>query len=357
MFCPFLEIKVRGLIVRSDASIAVESCHHENVFPDSACCFLCVPDCVGVGNLKFFLQFCVYTATACGFVLYLIVSRVIHCPQSNLSMCFDVALTHISDAEYKKHSSKYTEDSAFSFVLVVLLVMEIFIFGLFTLAMSLSQIGAVSNDETQLEQWQRERDARKMRFAPKASTPVPAAQTQQQQQQVTVPLTQPVGATTLTPDGRSVSITLPVAQPLPPTQMTRARNCRFVFVGTQSSGVAAASNAVSMFSSARYPYLQRSRWYNPIAFLFRTLLFIPSLLVALGTSSILDYLLPTEVKHEDYPKMCGYRLPAPGVQTIIDVVDTSVPPRMPGAAPSAYGSSSVEMPPVMRSDQSDRRTV
>lgn len=315
-----------------------------------------VPDCVGVGNLKFFLQFCIYTATACGFVLYLIVCRVIHCPQSNLSMCFDAALTHISDAEYKKHSSKYTEDSAFSFVLVVLLVMEIFIFGLFTLAMSLSQIGAVSNDETQLEQWQRERDARKMRFAPKTSTPAAAAQTQQQQHQpVPVPLSQPVGTTALTPDGRSVAVTLPVAQPLPPTQMTRARNCRFVFVGTQSSSVAAASNAVSMFSSARYPYLQRSAWYNPLAFVFRTLLFLPGLLAALATSSILDYLLPTDVQHEDYPKTCGYRLPAPGVQTIIDVVDTSAAHRTPGAGPSAYGqSSSVEM---QRSDQSDRRTV
>lgn len=291
------------------------------------------PPSVGVGNLKYFLHFCSYTCCLCVFVFCVIFSRILACPSSNISMCFDARLAKISDAEFRAHSRSYSEDSAWGFVVIILIIMECFIFGLFTLAMSLSQVAAVTTDETQLESWQRERDSKKRTFSPNRRQPPKA-----------LPL-----AAQLTPNaathaqasasGESISShlapALPVAQPLPPTTMTRARNCRMVFVGSAHS----PHTAPTLFSSSRYPCLQSSSSkLNPLVCSAKAILILPNLLATCLTSSFLHYLIPTPVRHDDYPRVCNYRMPAPGVQTIIDVVDTgSSAGRTAGSASASAG--------------------
>lgn len=292
-----------------------------------------INNCVGVGNLKYFLQFCVFTCLACVYVFTLIFTRIITCPSSNISMCFDTRLASLSDEEYRKHSMSYSEDSAFSFVLVVLLIMECFVFGLFTFAMSISQVNAVSLDETQIESWQKERDAARQKAAAKSNSLLLKRTNSTPKSS---PLNGPVNGSNdgSSPSSSSVAsstpsftrmptVTIPVAEPLPPTTMTRARNCRMVFVGTANDRMHSATTP-SIFSPARYGWLHSpSAKYNPCAWIVRILLIVPNLLFSCATSSFFHYILPTTVRHEDYPRLCHYRLPAPGVQTIIDVVDTS----------------------------------
>ena len=273
-------------------------------------------NCVGVGNLKFFLMFCAYTFLCCLLVASLLMSRIVSCSSYSVALCFDSSLSHISRDEYRAHPIKYSDQSAFSFVQMVLLLMECFVFGIFTLAMTLSQVSAVSNDETQLESWQKEREAHNARLRPKPKTPVaPAAAAGADPTALTAVVVQ-------ASLGGAGPVPIPVAQPLPPTKMTRARNCRNVFRGSASSATVAAHSAAGYgwFSMARFPKLASASALNPLACIARTLLFPPALLASIVTSGAHHYLLPTDVVHEDYARMCGYKMPAAGNVTRIDVM-------------------------------------
>jgi hypothetical protein len=124
--------------------------------------------------------------------------------------------------------------------------------------------------------------------------------------------------------------------------MTRARNCRTVFIGSGSDLAAATSNSAAAFlSPARFAYLSSSHRCNPLAVLLRLVLLVPALFVSLlSAGSWLHYLLPTAVRHADYPRLCHYRLPAPGSSTTIDVVDPTARMQQMGAAASASAAPS-----------------
>ncbi len=198
---------------------------------------------------------------------------------------------------------------------------------------------AVIEDETQIEQWQKQRDhnaaaavtsrARQhssvVAIGHQQPPPLPPRPSQQQQQQVvTIPQAASADGSP-TASLATVSVSIPIAEPLPPTTLTRARHCRNVFIGSGSELVAASAS--SFFSLARLcPSLSRTHWANPLAFPLRLLLFPFALIAsAFSTGSWLHYLLPTQVRHDDWARQCGYRFPAPGCEALIDVIDPNDP--------------------------------
>jgi hypothetical protein len=312
-----------------------------------------VNNCVGVGNLKFFLLFCLYTCLASSFIFAVVVSRLASCSSPSVSLCFDTNLSGLSRADYRLHVAQYSDASAVSFVLIVLLLMECAIFGLFTAAMTITQLQAIAEDETQIEHWQRHsagnfhnhsntHPPRQTTIAASArvSTRHPPQQPPQEVQLVSLPVignaASPVGivggGSSSTPSSSShmMTVAVPIAQPLPPTTATRARHCRTVFVGSGSS-VAAATGGSSRAGGGLLPSALAARWgrfsslpaSHPLGLVLRVLLFVPSLLLAClcTPGSLVNYVLPTPVVHDDYARLCGYRLPRPGMVTRIEVVD------------------------------------
>jgi len=258
-----------------------------------------VNNCVGIGNLKYFLQFCVYIFLLSTFMGSFVMTRILSCPHSSMSTCFDATLVQYEMLhEGRRPPSSIREDGAWSFVLIIMLLMECLVFALFTFAMSVSQIQAISSNETQLEAWQRERDEYKRRRTQRETT-----------RQVVIPIASGgSGNATLSPS-QSVSVSMPVAEPLPASSVSCSRNCRVVFMGSGSGSIGGGGSSFH----ARMDWWNRLRSAsssNPLYFVLRLLLCIPAVCMSLLSSvSWLHYILPTTVVHDDYARLCNYRMP------------------------------------------------
>ena len=140
-----------------------------------------VNNCVGVGNQKFFVLFCLYVFLCCLHAGSLVVSRIWACELSSFASCFDPSY----DEAVRLDSGRVPPPAVGGLICVIVLGVVCVMFGIFTLCMFGAQCYAIAVDKTQIEQWQGQREKWQQRYRNAQGRHAP------QQQQVMVPVAQP----------------------------------------------------------------------------------------------------------------------------------------------------------------------
>ena len=138
-----------------------------------------VNNCVGIGNQKFFVLFCMYVFLCCLHAATLLISRIWSCELASFASCFDPSY----DPTYRLESGRMPPPAVGGLIAVIVLGVVIVMFGIFTACMFAAQCYAIAVDKTQIEQWQGQREKWQQRYR--------RAHGLQQQQQVMVPVAQP----------------------------------------------------------------------------------------------------------------------------------------------------------------------
>ncbi len=104
---------------------------------------------MGLGNHKFFLLFLLYIFMSSFYSLVLVVSRYMYCLPSDVA---SGDLNHIDTGVSKQSASNTCVDiGAGGAVLVVLLIIEAILFGLFTMCMACDQAQGIMSSQTAID--------------------------------------------------------------------------------------------------------------------------------------------------------------------------------------------------------------
>ena len=114
---------------------------HHHVYLSIDVLFVCrwVNNCVGAGNHKLFLVFLLWVFVTCAYSLLLVLAKYLTTFSSH------------SWSGQEDFHRKYQQDVVSSTFLLVFLVMESVLFGLFTLCMMADQLSSISSNQTQID--------------------------------------------------------------------------------------------------------------------------------------------------------------------------------------------------------------
>lgn len=125
----------------ASSDLSIHRCIHHQIYLSINVLIVCrwVNNCVGAGNHKLFLVFLLWVFVTCAYSLLLVLAKYLTTSSSH------------SWSGQEDFYRKHQQDAVSSTFLLVFLVMESVLFGLFTLCMMADQLSSISSNQTQID--------------------------------------------------------------------------------------------------------------------------------------------------------------------------------------------------------------